>query len=136
MPHPLRMLQQLRQARLQSVLDSFSRIILAMLVLMQVLSEDGRPLSQLRVEYEPYSGSGEINYDVSDQEAVARAVTASFPDAAIDHLDGLTVDLGDRWFNIRPSNTEPKLRLNAEAPDPAAVDELVARVGAVIQEES
>ena len=110
--------------------------ILAMLVLMQVLSEDGRPLSQLRVEYEPYSGSGEINYDVSDQEAVARAVAASFPDAAIDHLDGLTVDLGDRWFNIRASNTEPKLRLNAEAPDPAAVDELVARVGAVIQEES
>ena len=107
-----------------------------MLVLMQVLSEDGRPLSQLRVEYERYSGSGEINYDVSDQEAVARAVAASFPDAAIDHLDGLTVDLGDRWFNIRPSNTEPKLRLNAEAPDPAAVDELVARVGAVIQEES
>jgi phosphomannomutase len=110
--------------------------ILAMLVLMQVLSEDGRPLSQLRVEYEPYAGSGEINFDVSDQEAVARAVAASFPHATIDHLDGLTVDLGDRWFNIRPSNTEPKLRLNAEAPDPAAVDELVARVGAVIREES
>ena len=53
-----------------------------------------------------------------------------------DHLDGLTIDLGDRWFNLRPSNTEPKLRLNAEAPDAAAVDELVATVAAVIMEET
>jgi phosphomannomutase len=110
--------------------------ILAMLVLMQVLSEDGRPLSQLRADYEPYAGSGEINFDVADQEAATAAVAASFPDATIDHLDGLTVDLGDRWFNVRPSNTEPKLRLNAEAPDREAVDELVAQVGAVIQEGS
>jgi phosphomannomutase len=110
--------------------------ILAMLVLMQVLSEDGRSLSQLRADYEPYAGSGEINFDVADQEATTEAVAASFPDATIDHLDGLTVDLGDRWFNLRPSNTEPKLRLNAEAPDREAVDELVARVGAVIQEGS
>jgi phosphomannomutase len=110
--------------------------ILAMLVLMQVLSEDGRSLSQLRADYEPYAGSGEINFVVADQEATTAAVAASFPDATIDHLDGLTVDLGDRWFNVRPSNTEPKLRLNAEAPDPEAVDELVARVGAVIQEGS
>ena len=110
--------------------------ILAMLVLMQVLSEDGRSLSQLRADYEPYAGSGEINFVVADQVATTAAVAASFPDATIDHLDGLTVDLGDRWFNVRPSNTEPKLRLNAEAPDREAVDELVARVGAVIQEGS
>lgn len=110
--------------------------ILALLVLMQVLSEDGRPLSELRTEYEPYAGSGEINYDVADQAAATAAVASAFGDAAIDHLDGLTVDLGDRWFNLRPSNTEPKLRLNAEAPDAAAVDELVATVAAIIQEGS
>ena len=108
--------------------------ILAMLVLMQVLSEDGRPLSELRAEYEPYVGSGEINYDVVDQEATTAAVAAAFGTAAIDHLDGLTVDLGDRWFNLRPSNTEPKLRLNAEAPDAASVDELVAAVASIIEE--
>ena len=108
--------------------------ILALLVLMQVLSEDGRPLSELRAEYEPYVGSGEINYDVVDQEAATAAVADAFGDAAIDHLDGLTVDLGDRWFNLRPSNTEPKLRLNAEAPDAAAVDELVAAVASIIEE--
>jgi len=108
--------------------------ILALLVLMQVLSEDGRPLSELRAEYEPYAGSGEINYDVVDQDAATAAVADAFGDAAIDHLDGLTVDLGDRWFNLRPSNTEPKLRLNAEAPDAAAVGELVTAVAAIIEE--
>jgi len=110
--------------------------ILAMLVLMQVLSEDGRPLSEIRTGYEPYAGSGEINFDVTDQQGATNAVAAAFPGATIDHLDGLTVDLGDRWFNLRPSNTEPKLRLNAEAPDAAAVDELVAAVASIIQEES
>jgi len=108
--------------------------ILALLVLMQVLSEDGRPLSELRTEYEPYAGSGEINYDVTDQAAATAAVADAFGDASVDRLDGLTVDLGDRWFNLRPSNTEPKLRLNAEAPDTAAVNELVAAVAATIQE--
>jgi phosphomannomutase len=110
--------------------------ILAMLVLMQVMSEDGRPLSELRLEYEPYVGSGEINYDVADQASATAAVAAAYGDAQIDHLDGLTVDLGDRWFNLRPSNTEPKLRLNAEAPDAAGVDELVAAVASIIEEGS
>ena len=108
--------------------------ILAMLVLMQVMSEDGRPLSELRLDYEPYAGSGEINYDVVDQTAATAAVAAAYRDAQIDYLDGLTVDLGDRWFNLRPSNTELKLRLNAEAPDAAGVDELVAAVASIIQE--
>ncbi|MEN8234695.1 MAG: phosphomannomutase/phosphoglucomutase, partial [Actinomycetota bacterium] len=53
--------------------------ILAMLVLLQVLSEDGRPLSELRAAYEPYAGSGEINFDVADQEATTAAVAAAFP---------------------------------------------------------
>jgi len=110
--------------------------ILALLVLMQVLSEAGKPLSELRAEYEPYASSGEINYDVADQAAATAAVAGAFSDATIDHLDGLTVDFGDRWFNLRPSNTEPKLRLNAEAPDGAAVDDLVATVASIIKEGS
>ena len=109
---------------------------LAMLVLMQVLSEAGRPLSELRSVYEPYAASGEINYDIVDQGRAMRAAESAFPAGEADHLDGLTIDLGDRWFNLRPSNTEPKLRLNAEAPDAAAVDELVATVAAVIMEET
>jgi phosphomannomutase len=108
--------------------------ILTMLVLLQVVSEDGRPLSEIRTVYEPYAQSGEINFRVPDQAAATEAVAAAFSGAAQDRLDGLTVDVDDRWFNVRPSNTEPVLRLNVEAPDREAVDELVAGVARVIEE--
>jgi phosphomannomutase len=108
--------------------------ILTMLVLLQVMSEAGRPLSEIRTGYEPYAQSGEINFRVPDQAAAAEAVAGAFSEAEQDRLDGLTVAWGDRWFNVRPSNTEPVLRLNVEAPDPAAVDELVAGVARVIEE--
>lgn len=106
--------------------------ILAMLVLLQVVSEDGRKLSELRRDYEPYDQSGEINFNVPDKEASIAAIAAAFPDASTDELDGLTVDLGHEWFNVRPSNTEPVLRLNVEAPSPQEVAKLVARVEAVL----
>jgi phosphomannomutase len=103
-----------------------------MLVLLQVISEDGRPLSKIREEVEPYFASGEINLRVADQKAAMDRVAEKFEDADVDHLDGLTVSWTDRWFNLRPSNTEPLLRLNVEGPDPGAVDEIVAAVKAVI----
>jgi phosphomannomutase len=109
--------------------------ILTMLVLLQVLSEDGRPLSELRKAYEPYAQSGEINFEVDDKEAATDRVAAAFPEATLDRLDGLTIDLGRRWLNVRPSNTEPVLRLNVEAEDPAAVagliDAVTEAIGAV-----
>lgn len=105
---------------------------LAMLVLLTVLTEAGVPLSELRRGYEPYAMSGEINTAVSDPAAAIRAVAAAFAGASVDHLDGLTVDLGDSWFNVRPSNTEPLLRLNAEAPDTGSLNALVDRVRRVI----
>ncbi len=108
--------------------------MLAMLFLLRVVSEDGRRLSEIRREVERYASSGEINFVVSDAAASMGQVESRFPDAAIDHLDGLTVDLGDRWFNLRPSNTEPLLRLNAEAPDTAGVVDLVSRVSAIVEE--
>jgi phosphomannomutase len=106
--------------------------MLTMAVLLQVMSEDGRPLSEMRREYEPYAQSGEINYEVDDKAAAIEAVAAAFPEAAIDRLDGLTVDFGERWLNLRPSNTEPVLRLNVEAPDALGVAELVEAVAGVI----
>jgi phosphomannomutase len=108
--------------------------ILTMLVLMQVLAEDGRPLSAIRGEFEPYAQSGEINLEVARPAAAAAAVGAAFADAEQDRVDGLTVSWSDRWFNLRPSNTEPVLRLNVEAPDAAGVEELVARVRAAVEE--
>ncbi len=109
--------------------------ILAMLVLLRLVSEDGRPLSEIRGEFELYSQSGEINLEVMHPALATARVAAAFP-GEHDHLDGLTVSLGDRWFNLRPSNTEPVLRLNVEAPDPAAVAQLVTQVSAVVEEVS
>ncbi|MBU1226255.1 MAG: phosphomannomutase/phosphoglucomutase [Actinobacteria bacterium] len=106
--------------------------ILAMLVLLQLLSEDGRPLSEIRKDFEPYAQSGEINFQVHDQAGSTAEVAAAF-DGEVDHLDGLTVSWDDRWFNLRPSNTEPVLRLNVEAPDAGLVDDLVAAVQGVLE---
>jgi len=102
--------------------------ILTMLVLLRMLSEAAAPLSELRTRFEPYVQSGEINLEVEHQEGALAAVSMAFPDAEVDRLDGLTVSWEDRWFNLRPSNTEPVLRLNVEAPTIEDVDELVGRV--------
>jgi phosphomannomutase len=109
--------------------------MLAMLYLLQVVSEDGRPLSEIRRDVERYATSGEINFTVDDQEAVMDRVEGHFSGATVDRLDGLTVDLGDRWFNLRPSNTEPLLRLNTEAPDEVTVEDLVAEVRRIVEED-
>jgi len=110
--------------------------MLAMLFLLRILSEDDRPLSEIRRDVERYAASGEINFTVDDQAAAMDAVAEAFPDATVDRLDGLTVDLGDRWFNLRPSNTEPLLRLNAEAPNGEAVAGLVEQVSRVVESEN
>ena len=107
--------------------------MMAMVVLLRVISEAGVPLSELRQRYEPYAQSGEINFTVPDVAAAVEAVASAFDDADIDRLDGVTVSWDDRWFNVRPSNTEPVVRLNVEAPDATAVDELVAAVSGVVE---
>lgn len=108
--------------------------MLAMLVLLEVMSEHDRPLSDLRRDVERYASSGEINFEVKDLASAMAAVEARFSDAEMDRLDGLTVDLGDEWFNLRPSNTEPLLRLNVEAGSPGRVSELVQVVQRVVEE--
>jgi len=95
--------------------------LLAALNVLEVLARAGRPLSEV---LEPlrsrYWASGEINSEVADKKAAIDAVAATFPPAGRDWTDGLTVDFDDWWFNVRPSNTEPLLRLNVEARDRAA----------------
>jgi phosphomannomutase len=107
--------------------------MLACLILMRVISESGRPLSVLRQEVERYPSSGEINFEVDDTGAAMERVEAAFEDRGIDRLDGLSVDLGDTWFNVRASNTEPLLRLNVEGRDPSTVRDTVARVEHIIE---
>ncbi|GLW05356.1 phosphomannomutase/phosphoglucomutase [Microtetraspora sp. NBRC 13810] len=109
--------------------------MLAALHVLAALGEQDRPLSEVLASYARYAASGEINSTVGDQAATLRRVREIFTgrDAVtFDELDGLTVGGPDWWFNLRPSNTEPLLRLNAEAADEhlmAAVrDEVLAVV--------
>ncbi|MGH8948575.1 MAG: phosphomannomutase/phosphoglucomutase [Acidimicrobiia bacterium] len=108
--------------------------MLAMLILLRVISEDGRPLSALRQEVEPYRASGEINFVVSDIETAMKRVDAMYPDANKDQVDGLTIDLGNVWFNLRPSNTEPLLRLNVESADEQALESTVNELASTLEE--
>jgi phosphomannomutase len=91
--------------------------IIAALVVLELLSKADRPLSQLLEPYRRYSDSGEINTEIADPVAAVDAVAAheEGAGASVDRLDGVTVDRGDWWYNLRPSNTEPLLRLNVEA---------------------
>jgi phosphomannomutase len=105
---------------------------IAALVVLEQISKAGVPLSALRKPFDRYSASGEINTQVDDAAAVIERVAAAYEGADQDRVDGLTVDLGDWWFNLRPSNTEPLLRLNLEAATPEACDAHVAEVLALI----
>jgi phosphomannomutase len=91
--------------------------------LLSVLSAQEKPLSQLMAPMNRYSQSGEINFHVEDKDAKIREVAEAYKQHRIDYLDGVTVDLGDWWFNIRKSNTEPLLRLNLEAANVGMRDE-------------
>ena len=108
-----------------------SGLIASMLMLDEV-SRAGQPLSVVRVPFERYASSGEINTAVNDASVVIEGVAATFAGAAQDRLDGLTVDCGAWWFNLRPSNTEPLLRLNLEAPTRDECDTHVAELLALI----
>jgi phosphomannomutase len=111
--------------------------MLAALHVLAALAEQDGPLSQLMAEYERYSASGEINSTVADQADRIAAVKQEYgarDGVEFDELDGLTVNLPDgSWFNLRPSNTEPLLRLNVEAADPAAMAALRDEVLGVVR---
>lgn len=106
--------------------------LIAALVVLEALSHHQLGLSDLVSDLDRYAASGEINTVVDDAAAVIERVAAAYPNAEQDRLDGLTVNLGGWWFNLRPSNTEPLLRLNLEAPTPDDVQQRVAEVRALI----
>ncbi|MBU3707153.1 MAG: phosphomannomutase/phosphoglucomutase [Mycobacterium sp.] len=109
--------------------------MLAALHVLAALGGQDRPLSELMARYSRYASSGEINFRVDDAPSCVDAVVSSFTGQvfSLDHLDGITVDLGDRaWFNLRTSNTEPLLRLNVEAPTAEEVSAIVTRASEAI----
>ena len=101
--------------------------MLAALHVLAALGHQDGPLSELLAQYARYAASGEINSEVTDQAGITAQVHeiyASRPGVTSDDLDGLTVQAPDWWFNLRPSNTEPLLRLNVEAADQATMESL------------
>jgi phosphomannomutase len=91
--------------------------LIAFLLILELLSVENKPLSELIKPLDTWVRSGEINTHVNDVQGKLKAIEEHFGKDArsVDHLDGVTIDYGDWWFNVRPSNTEPLLRLNVEA---------------------
>ncbi|UJB42313.1 phosphomannomutase/phosphoglucomutase [Streptomyces sp. A1-5] len=110
--------------------------MLAALHVLAALGEQDGPLSGLVAAYDRYAASGEINSTVDDQAGRLAAIKATYESRdgiTLDDLDGLTVTAADWWFNVRPSNTEPLLRLNAEARDRATVERIRDEVLEIIR---
>lgn len=109
-----------------------SGLIAALIVLERLSTLDGS-LSSLLAPIDRYANSGEVNTEVADPSAVIEKVSRYFADQPQDRLDGLTVDCGEWWFNLRPSNTEALLRLNVEGPDDQQVAERVTEILALFR---
>ncbi|MEV0265934.1 phosphomannomutase/phosphoglucomutase [Streptomyces sp. NPDC050617] len=110
--------------------------MLAAMHVLAALGEQSGPLSALVAQYDRYAASGEINSTVTDQADRMAAVKAAYEGregTALDELDGLTATAADWWFNLRPSNTEPLLRLNVEARDKATVERVRDEVLGIVR---
>ncbi len=108
--------------------------VMAFAAVVSSLIESGQSMSDEIKPARRYVQSGEINFETEDKQAAMDALVAAYPDAKTDRLDGVTVDLGDWWCNVRPSNTEPLLRLNLEGPDEKTVEARVAEVAPMLGE--
>ena len=99
--------------------------LIALLILLELISVENKPLSEIIKPLDNWVRSGEINSEVHDPQAKIQAIREHYGKGAqsVDTLDGLTIDYGNWWFNVRPSNTEPLLRLNLEAKDKTLLDQ-------------
>lgn len=107
--------------------------LIAFLVCLELISVENRPLDELVREIDPYVRSGEINSRVKSSQEKIEAVKMAFADGAHDMLDGLTITYKNFWFNLRPSNTEPLLRLNIEADSPSLLQDTKAKLLNIIR---
>jgi phosphomannomutase len=107
--------------------------LIAALLVLERLSQARVPLSELLEPYRRYHASGEINSEVEEQATTIERIAGAFVDGTQDRLDGLTVEYEDWWFNVRPSNTEPLLRLNVEAKTEDLLEEGTERVLQIIR---
>jgi len=108
--------------------------IIAVIEVLNAMGLSGEPLSELIKPIKRYAQTGEINFKVKDKDAVFKKVEEEFKDGEIDHLDGVTVNYPEWWFNLRASNTEPLVRLNLEASTREQLQEKFKQVSALIGE--
>ncbi|BCW93485.1 MAG: putative phosphomannomutase [Thermoanaerobaculum sp.] len=108
--------------------------IITMIEVLNLLRQEGKPLSELVKPLDRYARTGEVNFHVTNKEEVIAALAEKFGHGKVDFLDGITVEFADWWFNVRPSNTEPLLRLVMEARDPGLLSERRKDVEAVIRQ--
>ena len=101
---------------------------------LSVLSEQNKPFSQLVAPLKRYAQSGEMNFQVEDKDLKIRDLAEAYRNYQVDYLDGITVDAGDWWFNVRKSNTEPLLRLNLEAKTAGLLDEKLNELKRILGE--
>ena len=102
--------------------------LIALVVCLELISEEDRPLSDLVRSIDTYVRSGEINSRLENIPQKLSQIERHYSEGKIDHLDGLTVDFGEWWFNLRPSNTEPLVRLNVEAASKEMLDRKTAEL--------
>jgi phosphomannomutase len=107
---------------------------IAFACLLTVLSKQDKPLGELMKPLNKYVQSGEINFMVEDKDAKIRELADHYKKAQIDYLDGITIDFGDWWFNVRKSNTEPLLRLNLEARSKEALEQKLQELKRILGE--
>lgn len=108
--------------------------LIALLVCLELISEADLPLSRQVSAFDKYVRSGEINSQVADINKKLSEIEQKFSDGRVDKIDGLTVEYDGWWFNVRPSNTEPLLRLNVEADNSEILEDVTGRVLEVIRE--
>lgn len=107
--------------------------MVAALMVLELLSQENRPLSELVKELSPYAKSPEVNLEVQDKDNVLNKIKNHYRDAEIDELDGITVQYKDWWCNVRPSNTEPLLRVTVEADSAELLEDKKSEVLQVIK---
>jgi phosphomannomutase len=108
--------------------------LIAAVVVLERLSRSSEPLSAVLAPFKRYHDSGEINSRVDDQGAKIEELASAYDDGRPDRTDGLTVEFDDWWFNVRPSNTEPLLRLNLEAKTEELLEEKTSELLELIRE--
>ena len=117
--------------------DSFASDsgFVAFLILLQIISSSDKKVSEIIKELSPYAKGAEINFEVKDKEAILNEFKEKYSDGEQDYLDGVTVEYDNWWFNVRPSNTEPLIRLTIEANTKKLLEEKKKELTALIEKE-